>query len=93
MLWFWNCFRATPRVREILDSLMDDGIQGGLSPDIRSWLEAGIGGEEADREVAQAKARGVKEVPFFTIQGEYGVDGAQKPQDFMGAFVKVKSVR
>ncbi|KAI0440733.1 thioredoxin-like protein [Xylaria telfairii] len=54
-----------------------------------AWLDSGRGGEEVDDEDRTARARGVKGVPCFTVQGAR-IDGAQDVQDFMELFVKVK---
>lgn len=74
-----------------LDTLVEAGVKGGLdSVKLRNWLELDTGGEEVDREVEEARVKGISGVPYFRIQGVYEVDGAQDPQDFMEAFVKVK---
>ncbi|KAI1747846.1 putative thioredoxin [Xylaria castorea] len=54
-----------------------------------AWLDSGEGGEEVDEEDRAARARGVKGVPCFTMQGAM-VDGAQDVQDLLEMFVKVK---
>jgi predicted DsbA family dithiol-disulfide isomerase len=73
------------------DTLVEAGVKGGLDRgEVRDWLETGKGGEEVDKEVEEAKEKGIHGVPNFTIQEKYEVDGAQDPQDFIEVFVKVK---
>lgn len=75
-----------------LETLVAAGVQGGgmEERELRRALEAGEGGEEVDREVQAAREKGIRGVPWFLVQGEYEVDGAQEVQDFMDVFVKVK---
>jgi predicted DsbA family dithiol-disulfide isomerase len=46
---------------------------------------------EAD--IQQARAFGISGVPFFVIDGKYGVSGAQNPEVFVGAFNQVLEER
>lgn len=73
-----------------LDTLVEAGVKGGLDPAVRDWLESDMGGKEVDKEVEEAREKGIRGVPYFTINGEFEVDGAQDPQSFMEAFVNVK---
>jgi predicted DsbA family dithiol-disulfide isomerase len=74
-----------------LDTLLEAGVKGGLDrAEVRDWLETGEGGGQVDKEVEEAKEKGIHGVPHFTIQGKYVVDGAQDPQDFLEVFVRVK---
>jgi predicted DsbA family dithiol-disulfide isomerase len=56
-------------------------------------LESGefIPAFEAD--VEQARAYGISGVPFFVIDGKYGVSGAQNAEVFVGAFNQVLEER
>jgi predicted DsbA family dithiol-disulfide isomerase len=56
-------------------------------------LESGefIPAFEAD--VEQARAYGISGVPFFVIEGKYGVSGAQNSEVFVGAFNQVLEER
>ena len=49
--------------------------------------ETFLGDVKAD--VAQAAAYGIQGVPFFVIDGKYGVSGAQAPEVFAGALTQV----
>ena len=64
-----------------LDELAALGSEVGLDPDtIRDALvrDALLGDVRADQ--AQAAAYGITAVPFFVVDGRYGVAGAQPPQ-------------
>lgn len=54
------------------------------------WLEEGEGGDEVDREVAEAEKMGVKGVPKFIINGRYEVDGAEDVSGFLEQLVRAK---
>ena len=70
--------------------LREAGVQAGLEEaEVRDWLESDKGGEEVDKEVAEAQIRGVSGVPNFVLQGKYEIGGAQDA----AAFVKVRTVR
>jgi predicted DsbA family dithiol-disulfide isomerase len=74
------------------DTLVRVGVKAGMDGDeVRAWLEAGQGGAEVDAQVREAKSKGIRGVPHYTIQGRYEVDGAQDPQDFIEVFAKLKS--
>lgn len=74
-----------------LDTLLEAGVKGGLDrAEVGDWLETGEGGDQVDKEVEKVKEKGIHGVPYFTIQGEYVVNGAQDPQDFLEVFVRVK---
>lgn len=74
-----------------LDMLLEAGVKGGLDrAEVGDWLETGEGGDQVDKEVEEAKEKGIHGVPYFTIQGKYVVNGAQDPQDFLEVFVRVK---
>ncbi|KAK3943684.1 DSBA oxidoreductase [Diplogelasinospora grovesii] len=73
------------------ETLIGVGVKAGIDQEeVKEWLEMGKGGEEVDAEVQEAKSKGIRGVPHYTIQGKYEVDGAQDPQDFMEVFAKVK---
>jgi predicted DsbA family dithiol-disulfide isomerase len=43
------------------------------------------------QDVAQAQAYGIQGVPFFVIDGKYGVSGAQSPDAFTGVLEQVRA--
>jgi predicted DsbA family dithiol-disulfide isomerase len=65
------------------DDLVDLAVESGLeAEDARDALESGryLAAVRADQ--AQAAAYGINGVPFFVIDGKYGVSGAQPPEAF-----------
>ncbi|CAD6569154.1 MAG: hypothetical protein ASARMPREDX12_002228 [Alectoria sarmentosa] len=69
------------------------GVRAGLEEEeVRSWLESDKGGEEVDKEVAEAQIRGVSGVPNFVLQGKYEIGGAQDADAFVKVFEKVKEM-
>ncbi len=49
----------------------------------RAALESGVYAGEVQQDIAQARAYGIQGVPFFVIDGKYGVSGAQETQTFI----------
>lgn len=73
------------------EMLVDAAAKAGLiREEAKKWLDEGKGGEEVDREVEEAYAKGVHGVPNFTINGKYQLEGAQDPEEFLKAFVRAK---
>ena len=73
--------------------LKEAGVRAGLEEaEVKSWLESDKGGEEVDKEVAEAQLRGVSGVPNFVLQGKYEIGGAQDPEAFVKVFEKVKEM-
>ncbi len=73
-----------------IDDLVELGVEAGLDPDVtRAALESHeyVGDVQAD--IAQAVAYGIRGVPFFVIDGRYGVSGAQDPDVFADALRQV----
>ncbi|MBW4042538.1 MAG: DsbA family oxidoreductase [Acidobacteria bacterium] len=48
---------------------------------------------DVQADLAQAVAYGINGVPFFVIDGKYGVSGAQSPEVFAGALTQVAAER
>jgi predicted DsbA family dithiol-disulfide isomerase len=77
-----------------VDDLADLAAEIGLDRDeaIRALeSEAFLGDVKAD--VAQAQAYGIQGVPFFVIDGKYGVSGAQDATAFTNMLEQVQSER
>ncbi|KAB5518689.1 thioredoxin-like protein [Coniochaeta sp. 2T2.1] len=75
-----------------LDGLTDAAAKAGIDrAEARRWLDEGKGGEEVDREVGEAYAKGVNGVPNFTVNGKYVLEGAQEPDIFVRTFVRAKA--
>jgi predicted DsbA family dithiol-disulfide isomerase len=51
----------------------------------REVLESGAHAEEVRADIAQAQAYGIRGVPFFVIDGKYGISGAQPTELFSQA--------
>jgi len=75
------------------DVLQDAGVKAGLDgAEVKAWLGSEKGGEEVDREVAEAQMTGVSGVPNFTLQGKYEIGGAQDAEAFVKVFERVKAM-
>jgi len=77
-----------------VDDLADLAAEIGLDRDeaVRALeSEAFLGDVKAD--VAQAQAYGIQGVPFFVIDGKYGVSGAQDATAFTNMLEQVQSER
>lgn len=73
--------------REVLIGL---GIQLGLpEAEVRTVLEADTYTDEVNADIAQARQLGISGVPFFVIDGKYGISGAQPAQAFTNALTQV----
>ena len=65
------------------DELVSLAADAGLDPDAaRSALQSGSYLAAVRSDQAQATAYGINGVPFFVIDGKYGVSGAQPPEAF-----------
>lgn len=66
-----------------IDELVELAEEVGLDPAAaREALEAGTYLDAVRADQAQARAYGINGVPFFVIDGRYGVSGAQPPEAF-----------
>lgn len=66
-----------------VDDLVDLAVEVGLdASDVRDALESGRHLADVRADQAQAQAYGIQGVPFFVIDGKYGVSGAQPPEAF-----------
>ncbi|KAM4064546.1 DSBA-like thioredoxin domain-containing protein [Hirsutella rhossiliensis] len=73
------------------DDLETAAARVGIDRDeARRWLEDGEGGEQVDREVAEAYRMGLNGVPKFIINGAYEVDGAEDVSGFLAQLVAAK---
>jgi predicted DsbA family dithiol-disulfide isomerase len=55
------------------------------SADARRSLEAGEYAEAVAADIAQAEVYGISGVPFYVIDGRFGISGAQSPETFAAA--------
>lgn len=77
-----------------LEQLADLASEIGLNPDdvLRS-LEASEYADAVEADVQQAQAYGIQGVPFYVIDGKYGISGAQPAEAFAGALEQAFSER
>lgn len=74
------------------DTLLDAAEKAGLDrAEAKTWLDEGKGGDEVDRAVEWAYAKGIQGVPHFIINDRYEIGGAQDVEAFLGEFVRAKS--
>ena len=69
-----------------LDVLLDIAADAGLAVDsLRAALDAGEGRAEVEADSAWGHRLGVNGVPFFVIDGRFGLSGAQPPEIILAA--------
>jgi predicted DsbA family dithiol-disulfide isomerase len=77
-----------------LEQLADFAAEIGLDrEDVLRSLEAGEYAADVEADVQQAQAYGIQGVPFFVIDGKYGISGAQPAEAFAGALEQALSER
>lgn len=59
--------------------------------DVLDALAAGTYAADVDADIDRARAYGISGVPFFVIDGRYGVSGAQAAETFAGALAQAAS--
>lgn len=66
-----------------IDDLVELAVEVGLDADqAREALESSRHLQDVRQDQAQAQAYGIQGVPFFVIDGQYGISGAQPPAAF-----------
>ena len=77
-----------------IDELADLAAEIGLDrDDIEKALRAGTYADAVDADLEQASAYGISGVPFFVIDGRYGVSGAQPPEVLAQAIGQILAER
>ena len=77
-----------------IDELADLAAEIGLDrDDVEKALRAGTYADAVDADLDQASAYGISGVPFFVIDGRYGVSGAQPPEVLAQAIRQVSAER
>ena len=72
-----------------VDTLVDLGVEVGLAADdIRAALAQGTYAADVQADIDQARAYGINGVPFFVIDGRYGISGAQSADTFAQALAQ-----
>lgn len=75
-----------------IDDLVALAAEVGLDPEaVRASLEAGEYAAAVQADIDQASAFGINGVPFFVIDGKYGLSGAQAPEAFTQVLREVSS--
>jgi len=75
-----------------IDDLVALAAEVGLDPDeAREALEQQTYLADVKADVAQAREYGISGVPFYVINGKYGVSGAQNPEVFAQALAQAAS--
>lgn len=73
------------------DDLVKAAAKAGLDEgEARAYLRDGRGGDEVDREVAEAGRMGVRGVPHFVINDKWEVHGAEQVETFLEQFAAAK---
>ncbi|KQQ95149.1 disulfide bond formation protein DsbA [Leifsonia sp. Leaf325] len=76
------------------DDLVGYAVEVGLDADAaRAALENGSFAADVQADIDQARAYGINGVPFFVIDGKYGVSGAQPAEVFTQAIQQVAGER
>ncbi|MFD1722152.1 DsbA family oxidoreductase [Amnibacterium endophyticum] len=78
------------RVDDLVAIAKSVGLDG---PAARAALEDHRHAEDVQADLAQAVAYGIRGVPFFVVDGRYGVSGAQASEVFAGALRQVADER
>lgn len=67
------------------------GLEVGLNLEkITEALESGEYLSDVDADIARAQDLGIKGVPFFVLNGKFGVNGAQETENFVQALTQVQ---
>jgi predicted DsbA family dithiol-disulfide isomerase len=82
--------RHVGRVADLADLAADVGLDRG---DVVRSLEAGEYSASVRVDMQQARQYGIGGVPFFVIDGRYGVSGAQPPEAFIQVLERVAADR
>jgi predicted DsbA family dithiol-disulfide isomerase len=77
-----------------LQQLADMAVEVGLDAgEVRQALAAGTYAAAVQADMAQARAYGISGVPFYVIDGRYGISGAQSAETFAEALAKAAGDR
>ena len=82
--------RHVGRVDDLVALATEAGLDGDAA---REALESARHLDDVRADQAQAQAYGIQGVPFFVIDGKYGVSGAQPPEAFAQVIERVRAER
>ncbi|CBF80947.1 DsbA family oxidoreductase [Aspergillus nidulans FGSC A4] len=72
--------------------LVEAAVGGGLDKsEVEGFLDSDVGGVEVDRDAEGARRQFVTGVPYFMVQGQYAIEGADEPETFLEVFGKIKA--
>lgn len=72
------------------ETLANLGAEAGLDKaEVHAALDDEEYGAKVDADITRAQMLGVSGVPFFLVEGKYGISGAQPADAFAGAFSQV----
>ena len=77
-----------------VDDLVELAAEVGLDPaEARGALDDHRYAEAVEADIAQAREYGITGVPFYVIDGRFGVSGAQSPEAFASALAQARNSR
>ncbi len=77
-----------------VDDLVELAAEVGLDPaEARGALDDHRYAEAVEADIAQAREYGITGVPFYVIDGRFGVSGAQSPEAFASALAQARDSR
>jgi predicted DsbA family dithiol-disulfide isomerase len=82
--------RHIGRIDDLVDIAGEVGLDAGAA---REALDSGRFADAVAADIAQAQAYGIQGVPFFVLDGKYGVSGAQPAELFAQALQQVAGER
>ena len=82
--------RHVGRIEDLADLAAEIGLD---RADVVAALEANTYLADVKADVAQAEAYGIQGVPFFVIDGKYGVSGAQEAAAFANVLEQARAER
>jgi predicted DsbA family dithiol-disulfide isomerase len=77
--------RHVGHVDDLVELATEVGLDGA---ELRKALDEGTYADAVDEDIALARQIGINGVPFYVIDGKYGVSGAQDPAVFVAALEK-----
>jgi len=80
--------RHVGRIEDLVEFAAEVGIDRDAA---REALELGTYKDAVAADIAQARAYGITGVPFFVIDGKYGLSGAQDTSTFLEVLAKAES--
>ena len=83
---YWVEGRRVGRIDELVELAGEVGLDQDAA---RQALQAGEYRQAVRADVEQAERYGISGVPFFVLDGKYGLSGAQEPDTFLQALATI----